>query len=180
MKQDGMGPFQSVETRQVRSLERDLAEKDEAERSRLEREAQQRFATLSPAKRQAPKTLSRVERAMRRNAPDLAGGTPEEIAAAKARRRAHHYAKWPRPRLAALVILMASATLNPLPMLRLGVWGVILFLVLSVVAGPERARDYSAALWRRFVGLWKHEIVVARKAVYALRDRIDGWLRTAL
>ncbi|WP_243611569.1 hypothetical protein [Shimia aestuarii] len=180
MKQDGMGPFHTVGIQKVRQRKCEAQNLPPADRARLEGEASRRFATLSPETQPAPSTLSRVEQAMRRNAPDLAGGTPEEVAAAKARRRAHHDAKWPRPRLAALVMLMASATANPLPVLRLGVWGVVLFLAVSVAVGPERARDYSAALWRAFVGLWKHEIVVLRKAIQHLRDRIDSWLRTAL
>ncbi len=180
MKQDGMGLFQSMAKRQVRPDRGRAKDIGQAERARLEAEAQRRFAEQAPAKPEGAKTLSRVERAMRRNAPDLAGGSPEEIAAAKARRQAHHNAKWPRPRLLALLVLMVSATLNPLPFLRLAVWAVILFLVVSVVAGPERARDFSTALGRRFAGLWRHEIVVLRKGIMSLRRQIDLWVRTAL
>ncbi|MCW8842903.1 MAG: hypothetical protein OQK00_05755 [Rhodobacteraceae bacterium] len=180
MEQRGMGPFHAANPQIQRSDIGHLRPQERAERQRLEEEAGKRFATLAPVSERAPEKLSRIDRVMRRNAPDLAGGTAEEIAAARARRRAHHYAKRPRPRLVALVVLITSGLLNPLLTLKLLVWAVVLFLVLSVAAGPERARDYSKELWRGFVGLWKHEIVLTGKALKPLRERIELWRRTAL
>lgn len=180
MQQGGMGPFQPTISHAVRPSFGRSRQHDDAERDRIEQEVGQRFSALAPAQETPPEKLSRVERAMRRNAPDLAGGTPEEIAAARARRRAHHYAKWPRPRLAALLMLMMAGVLHPMSMLRLGVWGVVLFLALSIVVGPERARDYCKSIWVRFVGLWKHEIIVFRKALAVMMRWIEFWGRSAL
>lgn len=124
MKPDGMGPFQPVNSHRVRPSFGGSRQHDTAERDRLEAEVQKRFATLAPARNAAEK-LSRVERAMRRNAPDLAGGTAEEIAAVRARRRAHHYAKWPRPRLAALGAFAIMLMLDPLLGAEFAIWAVI-------------------------------------------------------
>ena len=145
---------------------------DSEAQKRLDAELDQRFEALLPEEKSADRPLSRVEQVMRRNAPDLAGGSEEEIAAARARRRAHHYATAPRPRIAALVVLLWAGVLQPALVLRFALWGVVLFLVVSVAIGPERARDYSKAIWLRFVWLWKHEIVLARKGFAALR----AWL----
>ena len=164
----------------VRSAFGGSRQHDLSERERIAAELGARFTALAPEQAAEERRLSPVEKAMRRNAPDLAGGTEAEIAAARARRRAHHYAKWPRPRLAALIVLMLAAALQPSALLRLGLWALILFLVTSVVVGPERARDYSKEIWRRFIGLWKHEIIFARKGLAMLCDRIAHWGRSAL
>ena len=180
MKPYGMGAFQAGhrEIKRLRAFRGEVQEQEE--RDRISVEAGRRFATLAPQAREGARPLSRVEKAMRKNAPDLAGGSPEEVAIARARRRAHHYAKWPRPRLSALIVLMLSAVVNPLPLLQVAVWGVALFLVLSVIVGPEHARDYCKALWLRFSGLWKHEIIIARKGWLYLHHRVNIWLRTSL
>ena len=180
MKPYGMGAFQAGhrEIKRLRAFRGEAQEQEE--RDRIVDEARRRFATLTPQAQERARPLSRVEKAMRKNAPDLAGGSSEEVASARARRCAHHYAKWPRPRLGALIVLMVSAIVNPLPLVQVAVWGVALFLVLSVAVGPERARDYSKALWLRFVGLWKHEIIIARKVGLFLHHQINIWLRTSL
>ena len=180
MKPYGIGAFQAGhrEIKRLRAFRGEVHE--QGERDRIATEAGRRFATLTPQAWEGTRPLSRVEKVMRKNAPDLAGGSPEEVAIACARRRAHHYAKWPRPRLSALIVLMVLAVVNPLPLLQVAVWGVALFLVLSVIVGPEHARDYSKALWLRFVGLWKHEIIIARKVGLCLHHQINIWLRTSL
>lgn len=137
-------------------------------RQRLMRDLEARLST-GVADRRKAQELSRVEKAMRRNAPDLAGADEAAIAAAVARRRAHLDAKWPRPRLLALILLMVLGLSSPGVVLRLAVWAVILFLVASVACGPERARDGVFLLGRRFTKLWKHEIVVARKVMAYVR-----------
>lgn len=137
-------------------------------RQRLMRDMEARLSGEGRV-RQRDKGLSRVEKAMRRNAPDLAGADARAIAAAQARRFAHLDAKWPRPRLLALIVLIALGVSAPDVMLRLGLWGVILFLVASVALGPERARDGAFLLWRRFLRLWKHELYVAQKVTHRVR-----------
>jgi hypothetical protein len=169
-----------LNAKRVRSAFGGSRQHDLSDRDRIAAELGARFKALTPERTKETRPLSPVEKAMRRNAPDLAGGTETEIAAARARRRAHHYAKWPRPRLGALIVLMLAAALQPSVLLWLALWALILFLVTSVAVGPERARDYSKEIWRRFVGLWKHEIIFARKAMAALRDRIAIWGRSAL
>ena len=137
-------------------------------RRRLMRDVELRLSDGS-AKRRKAKELSRVEKVMRRNAPDLAGADEAAVAAAEARRRAHLDAKWPRPRLLALILLMALGLASPGVVLRLAVWALILFMVASVACGPERARDGVFLLGRRFMKLWKHEIVVAQKLMARFR-----------
>jgi len=138
-----------------------------------------RFGTAA-RRPDAPQSLSRVEQAMRRNAPDLAGTPVPETHAAKKRRHPHLAARWPRPRLAALVIILLAALLQPLAMARLGVCGVAVFLVISVVIGPERATDGAGFLGRRLLRFWKVELTLATKLLAALRRRVETWSRTAL
>ncbi|SFM75164.1 hypothetical protein [Shimia aestuarii] len=142
-------------------------------RQRLMRDLEARLST-GVADRRKAQELSRVEKVMRRNAPDLAGADEAEIAAAVARRRAHLDAKWPRPRLLALILLMVLGLSSPGVVLRLAVWALILFLVASVACGPERARDGVFLLGRRFRKLWKHEIVVARKVMAYVRAMLPA------
>lgn len=56
-------------------------------------------------------------------------------------------------------------------LVRLGVWGVVVFLVASVVVGPERARDGAALLWLRILRFWKVELFLGSKLVKSLRAR---------
>ncbi|WP_204113184.1 hypothetical protein [Shimia biformata] len=109
--------------------------------------------------------LSKVERVMRRNAPDLAGASDAEIEAAERRRWAHLEARAPRPRLAALVLLIYLAARAPEVTVQFAVIGLFLFLITATLLGPERARDGGLFLWRRFLRLWKHEIAVFRRLI---------------
>ncbi len=146
---------------------------------RLDAELLMRIKT--PSRTTASLTsLSRVEQVMRRNAPDLAGAPVSEIRAAEQRRKAHLAARWPRPRVAALVIILLIAVLQPLAMARLGGSVVVLFLVVSVVIGPERATDGAAFIWRRLLRTWKVELTLVGKALTILRHRVETWSRTAL
>lgn len=149
------------------------------EGKRLDAELRRRIKALSGSERPLA-SLSRVERAMRRNAPDLAGAPEAEVRAAEDRRRAHLSARWPRPRLAALVVLMLIALLQPEAVMRLGVTGVTLFLVVSVVIGPERACDGVGFLWRRLLRFWRVELTLVARLAADLRRRLEIWSRTAL
>lgn len=127
------------------------------DQARIDAEVALRFAALVDEPEPQEK-LSRVERFMRRNAPDLAGAPMEEVLAAQARRTAHLTAKWPRPRIMALGLAAMIAWLHPMVGIRLAVCFLILFLVAAVAVGPERARDGSYFLVRRFLRLWKVEL----------------------
>lgn len=140
------------------------------ERHRLMREAARRMPE-GPGRARCEAPLSRVERAMRRNAPDLAGAPVAEVMAARARRFAHRHARWPRPRLLALIGLMSGAAWMPDVALRMAVWAVILLLVASVACGPERARDGARFIGRRFLRLWRHEIAAAQRLAGRGRPR---------
>lgn len=133
-----------------------------SEKARLDCEVAQRFDEVVKIKTTKPE-LSPVEQAMRRNAPDLAGAPEEEVRAAAARRKAHLEAKWPRPRLAALVVIGLIMWLHPLATIRLFACGFFLFLVAAVAIGPERARDGSFFLWRRLLRYWKVELALAKR-----------------
>lgn len=113
--------------------------------------------------------LSRVEQVMRRNAPDLAGGSEAEVAAAQARRFSHLNARWPRPRLLALLSVCGYMVAVPEVPFVLALCAVVFFLVVSVACGPERARDGARFFWIRFVRLWKHELVVVDKLIRQFR-----------
>ncbi|GAA6166188.1 hypothetical protein NBRC116590_38920 [Pelagimonas sp. KU-00592-HH] len=150
-----------------------------ADHARLNAELKQRIAHVEPAKSPV-KTLSPVEKVMRRNAPDLAGGSQKEIRRANRRRRAHLKAKWPRPRVALLVAAPIMIALHPDGFVRMCLWALILFLVVSVVIGPERARDGALGIAHRFLYLFRNELVVARKIVFGLWHRIEALTRAAL
>lgn len=131
---------------------------------RLMREASRRMGDGAPSNVQvAPE--SRVEKAMRRNAPDLVGAPIDEQRAAQMRRSTHLEARWPRPRLIALITTMVLAAVVPTVALRLMIWSLIMFLLAAVGLGPERARDAAKILFSTFLRLWRHEIVVARRLV---------------
>lgn len=146
---------------------------------RLDAELIRRFASLSPAAIPTA-SLSRVEQAMRRNAPDLAGAPLRDRHSNDTRRKAQHAARWPRPRLAALVVLALIALLQPLEMMRLAVSAVALFLVVSVVIGPETARDGVGFVLRRMARFWRVELRLAGRLAGDLRRRLETWSRTAL
>ncbi|WP_127114777.1 hypothetical protein [Shimia sediminis] len=153
------------------SAKRVAVRKSPAEKARLDAEVAQRFEEIAEAAAPQP-ALSRVEKVMRKNAPDLAGASEAEVRAAQARNAAHLDARWPRPRLAALVLVGLVMWLHPLSTVRLFVCAVLLFLVAAVTTGPERARDGSFFLWRRFLRYWKVELVVARKLFRRARQRM--------
>lgn len=154
-KQAEVTPIKAVSDRVV-------VRKISSEKARIEEAVAKRFDEVAETKASEPK-LSPVERVMRRNAPDLAGAPQEEVQAAAQRHAAHLNAKWPRPRLAALLVIGLIMWLHPLSTIRLFVCAVFLFLVVAVAVGPERARDGSMFLWRRFLGYWKVEVAVARR-----------------
>lgn len=124
-----------------------------------------RWPANGPAPDEPAEAESRVEKAMRRNAPDLAGAPIAEQLAAHIRNTAHLEARWPRPRFIALIGTMVLATVVPTVTLRLMLWGLILFLLMAVLVGPERARDAMRIVLAAFMRLWRHEIVVARRLV---------------
>ena len=148
------------------------------DRKRLAEEVAQRIEEQAePAKDEQP--LSKVEQAMMRNAPDLAGAPEEVVLEAETRRFAYTEAKWPRPRLVALIVVGTVGVIHPMDMVRLGVWGIIIFLVASVAVGPERARDGANWLWRRVLQFWKVELFLGSKLVKSLRAQLQVWFRTA-
>ena len=140
------------------------------ESPRLLRELADRMDPSEARASRAP-GLSPVEQAMRRNAPDLAGGTEAEILEAELRDRAHLDARWPRPRVVALILVMTLAFAVPEATARLLVWMLILFLVSAIAVGPERARDGAGFLGFRFLSLWKHELVVVERLLDRLLPR---------
>lgn len=170
-----------TELQQVKATPRRVSlPKTPAEKARLDAEVADRFDQLIVEIPPKDPKLSRVEKAMRRNAPDLAGAPEEEVRAAQDRRTAHLRAKWPRPRLAALILINMIAWLHPYGTIRLFVCMLILFLVASVAIGPERARDGSYFLWRRFLRLWKVELTLAHRSLCDLTQRLASRSNSAL
>lgn len=161
------------------SRRRIAAKKLPNDRKRLVAEVAHRIDEISAQPCQE-ESLSRVEKVMRRNAPDLAGAPEQEILAAQTRRYAYKKAHWPRPRLAALIFAGTLGAFHPLDVMRLGIWCVVIFLVASVAVGPERARDGAEILWQRILHFWKVELFLVIKLANALMSRIGGWFRTAL
>lgn len=148
------------------------------DRKRLAEEVAQRIdEQAEPQKEEQP--LSNVEQAMMRNAPDLAGASEDVVLEAATRRFAYTEAKWPRPRLLALILVGTVGLAHPMDLVRLGVWGVVLFLVASVAVGPERARDGAEMLWRRVLQFWRVELFLGSKLVKSLRAQLQVWFRTA-
>ncbi|WP_139280721.1 hypothetical protein [Shimia gijangensis] len=155
------------------SPRRIAAKKLPNERRRIDKEVAQRIEERSdiPSEEQ---TLSRVELVMRRNAPDLAGASEEEVTTARIRRFAYTDAKWPRPRLAALVFAGLVGAFHPLGLVRLMIWGIVIFMVASVAVGPESARDGANFFWRRTLRFWKVELFLGLKLVRTLKAQIGG------
>lgn len=149
-----------------------------AEQDQLEARVAQRLDELA-GNSEPEMPLSKVEQAMRRNAPDLAGAPEEEILAAQARRNAHKTARWPRPRVMAIFLVWLVAWLHPASTMRIFVLCVMLFLTASIAFGPERARDGAGALWRSFLRLWKVELMILAKLLRNLRNRCEAMFRSA-
>ncbi|MBO9475008.1 hypothetical protein J7413_15780 [Shimia sp. R10_1] len=121
---------------------------------RLMREAKRRMKTLS-RREKPPVQLSNVERAMLRNAPDLV--TPD-IRAFADDTTADWRARWPRPRLLALIVIITLAAIVPSVAMRLLIWCVIMLLLTSVMLGPERARDAVQFAGQHIARVWGREI----------------------
>lgn len=81
------------------------------------------------------------------------------------------------PRLAALVFVGIVGAFHPLGMIRLAIWGIIIFLVASVAVGPERARDGAEFCWRRVLRFWKVELFLGSKMVKSLRSQLQVMFR---
>lgn len=166
----------STRARLGRATKKALLSSKPIGRKRLHAEVATRLNT-------APKTqphltsLSKVEIAMRKNAPDLAGASQRELLDAQKRRTAHEYARWPRPRLLALCLIGAVGILEPNLALRLGLWGVVLFLVGAIATGPERARDTTLWLGRRFMWLWRVEVSLCKRLLGRVQSRLGPSIR---
>ena len=114
---------------------------------------------------QCDNELSRVEKAMRRNAPDLAGASEAELAQMRQEHARLMSRRWPRPRLVALILVVTVAAVVPDVSLRLFIWSLVLFLVSAVVVGPERVRDGLRLFASGVTHYWQHEIRLARRLV---------------
>ncbi len=132
---------------------------------RLMREAKRRMAKLQPVK-ETDQPLSRVEQAMRRNAPDLVDFT-EPARRKPARRRSDEIVenRWPRPRLLALILVITLAAVVPSVTLRLAIWMIVMFLLTAVLMGPERARDGVRSFALHLFGLWDREMDMLRRLI---------------
>ncbi len=112
---------------------------------RSEIEAEYELRTQQVAETTKPmQTESRVEAFMRKCAPDMF--IDKEAAQDMP---AEHLPTRPGPRFVVLILLVTVLIMQPMLIYWLGVWIVLLFLVLSLIVGPERARDsyLSVATW---------------------------------
>ncbi|MGR3714601.1 MAG: hypothetical protein ACU0A6_15945 [Shimia sp.] len=110
-------------------------------------------------------SISRVEAAMQRNAPELAGAPAAELALLEAEREALMNRRWPRPRLLSLILVGTLAALVPTVMMRLLFWSLVLFIVSAVAVGPERVRDALNHFGLWFLGYWRHELHLAQMII---------------
>lgn len=129
------------------------------ERRRLMGEAKMRMSRLTK-RNQKPQTLSNVDLAMLRNAPDLV--SPEKRALAETQ-KPHWRDRWPRPRLLALIVVITLAAVVPSVAMRLMIWMVIMMLLTAVLLGPERARDGVQVVAVHLARSWGREIRMLRR-----------------
>lgn len=149
-----LGDFEPIQPQADQDSQPDVR----AENRRLMREAKRRMARLS-AKSKSVEEVSPVARAMRAHA--------QELRSEKDVRRAilegDFKNRWPRPRLLALIVVIALAAVVPTVTLRLLIWAVILLLLTAVMLGPERARDAVQVVARHMSRVWGVEIGVLRR-----------------
>lgn len=107
--------------------------------------------------------VSRVEAAMQRNAPDLAGVSATEMALIEAERAALMARRWPRPRLLSLILVGTVAAVMPTAAVRVLIWSLVLFLVAAVAVGPERVRDGLRDFYGWCLEYWQHELRLAQR-----------------
>lgn len=109
--------------------------------------------------------VSRVEVAMQRNAPDLAGASDAELAVLRAEQDALESRKWPRPRLLSLIMVATLALVMPSATVRILIWSQIMLLVAAVAVGPERVRDGARNFGLWCAGYWQHELRLAQRLI---------------
>lgn len=139
-----------------------IEEKPRKNVHRLMIEAARRTVGLGSDEPNSP-NISRVEAAMQRNAPDLAGASASELAMLEAERAALMARRWPRPRLLSLVVVGTVALVMPSAALRLLIWAFVLVLVTAVAIGPERVRDGLRDLGFWGLRYWNHELRLAQR-----------------
>ncbi|WP_132861114.1 hypothetical protein [Shimia isoporae] len=141
-----------------------VSSKPRKEVHRLMIEAARRTVGAQANEPAEPK-ISRVEAAMQRNAPELAGAPAAELALIEAERDALMARRWPRPRLLSLIMVGTVALVMPAVAIRLLIWSLILFIVAAVAVGPERVRDALRGVGLWCMRYWQHELRLAQKFV---------------
>ena len=156
-----LGDFEPVQPQSVAADSGENAAAEMTDGRRLMREAKRRM-TRATRSAQKPKKLSRVERVMQKNAPDLLDNAPSNDGGFTGD-VIDMDARWPRPRLLALIVVITLAAVVPSVTVRLLIWLVIMFLLTAVMLGPERARDAGRVVLLHLTHMWGREISLLRR-----------------
>lgn len=159
-----LGDFEPTQPQDVGAQSDVESAEMRADKRRLMREVKHRLASQNGGSTSS-QSLSKVEKVMRRNAPDLMPlSSPDRDRQAA---EVDSDVRWPRPRLLALIVVITLAAVVPSVTMRLLIWMVIMLLLTAVMLGPERARDGVHFAAGQMARSWDREIGFFR--------RVFGW-----